>query len=242
MKIQLIGIIAGLVFGVSWTALVAAYLFYTRSSRMANNQYVIRLGQLLVGGLSIGSLLLLLRLGEQIGFVIRTHPYYMSLYTFVLSSGCAMFLAVRAETRWRKSSGLDQTTTASHNTKGPMLPPLRRKVLSLLMLGVVSLGFSAGFLIRWQRPVSLYLGAASWLCLFAILVLLTTFKDRAYAFQLQRFMLVAFACIGIAMLGVSWKFRASSPSLSSAALAAAVMLCIGTTVALFVMRRIMPRT
>src|SRR5690349_19298714 len=108
---------------------------------MAHNQYVIRLGQLLVGGLSIGSLLLLLRLWEQIGLVIHTHPYNMSVYGFVLSSGCVMFLAVRAEIRWRKSSRLDQTTTSTHNTKRPMLPPLRRKFLGLLMLGVASLGF-----------------------------------------------------------------------------------------------------
>jgi hypothetical protein len=242
VKLQLIGMIVGLVFGVSWTALVAAYLFYTRSSRMAHNQYVIRLGQLLTGGLAIGSLLLLLRLSEQIGLVIHTPPYYTSLYAFVLSSGCVMFFAVVAENRWRKSSGLDQTTTSTDNTKRPMVPPLKRKFLSLLMLGVASLGFSAGFLMRWQRPGSLYLGAASWLGLFAILVLLTTFKDRAYALRLQRFMLVAFTCIEIAMLGLFWKFRASSPAFSSAALAAAVMLCIGATVALFVMRRIMPRT
>jgi len=242
VNIQLIGIVAGLVFGVSWTALVAVYLFYTRSSRMVHNQYVIRLGQLLVGGLAIASFLLLLRQCEQIGLAIHTFPYYVSLYAFVLSSGCVMFFAFRAEIRWRKSSGLDQTTTSSDNTKRPMLLPLRREVLSLLMLGAASLGLSAGFVIRWQRPVSLYLGAASWLCLFAILVLLTTFKDRAYALQLQRFMLVAFTCIEIATLGLFWKFRATSPSFSSAALAAAVMLCIGATVALFVMRRTMPRT
>lgn len=244
MKLQLIGMIVGLVFGVLWTALVAAYLFYTRSSRMAHNQYVIRLGQLLVGGLAIGSLFLLLRLCEQIGLVIHTSPYDTSLYAFVLSSGCVMFFAVRAEIRWRKSSGLDQTTTLADNTKRPMVPPLKRKLLSLLMLGVAStsLGFSAGFLMRGQRPESLYLGAASWLGLFAILVLLTTFKDRAHALRLQRFMLVAFTCVEIAMLGLFWKFRASSPAFSSAALAAAIMLCIGATVALFVMRRIMPRT
>ena len=133
-------------------------------------------------------------------------------------------------------------TISSDNTKKPMMPPLRRKFLGLLMLGATSIGFSAGFLMRWQRPVSLYLGAASWLCLFAILVLLTTFKDRAFALQLRKFMLVAFACIDIAMLGLFWKFRASSPAFSSAALGAAVMLCIGATVALLVMRRIMPRT
>lgn len=241
MKLQLIGLIVGLAFGASWTALVAAYLFYTRSSRMARNQYVIRLGQLLVGGLAIGSLFLLLRLSEQMGLVIHTRPYYALLYAFVLSSGCVIFFVGRAEIRWRKSSGLDRTTTSTDNTKRLMVPPLRRKFLGLLMLGGASLGLPAGFLMRWQRPGSLYLGTASWLCLFAILVLLTMCKDRAYALGLQRFMLVAFASIEIPMLALFWKFRNTSPAFSSAALAAAVMLCIGATVALFVMRRIMPR-
>lgn len=240
MQLQLIGLIVGLVFGASWTALVAAYLFYTRSSRMARNQYVIRLGQLLVAGLALGSLVLLLRLSEQMGLVIHTPPYYTMLYAFVLSSGCVIFFTGRAEIRWRKSSGLDQTTTSTGNTKRLMVPPLRRKFLVFLMLASVSLGLPAGFLMRWQRPGSLYLGAASWLCLFAISVLLTTCKDRAYALELQRFMLVAFACVEIPMLALFWKFRNTSPDFSSAALAAAVMLCIGATAALFVMRRIMP--
>lgn len=220
---------------------MAAYLFYTRSSRMAHNQYAIRFGQLLVGVLAIGSLLLLFRLLEHTGLVIHTPPYYMSLYAFVLSSGCVMFFAFRAETRWRRSRGLDQMSIATDNTKRPMIPPLRRRFLIVLMLGVVCLGLPAGFLMLRRRPVSLYLEAASWLCLFAILVLMTAFKDRVYALQLQRLMLVAFACIELAMLGLFWKLRASSPAFSSAAFTAAIVLCIGATVALVVMRRTMPR-
>jgi hypothetical protein len=219
-------------------------LFFTRSSRRARNQYVIRLGQLLVGALAIGSLLLLSRLWEQIGLVLHSSAYYMSLYAFVVSSVCVMFFAVRAEARWRKSSGLDQKSVSPYNTQGLQitLPAARRKLVSVLVLGVVSLGFSGGFLARWPRPLSLFLGAASWLFLFAILVLLTPVRDRTFALQLQRFMLVAFACIEIAMLALFWKFRNASPAFSSAALIAAGMLCIGVAAALLVMRRIMPRT
>jgi hypothetical protein len=155
-----------------------------------------------------------------------------------------MFFAVRAEIRWRKSSGLDQTSASPYNTQELQitLSAGRRKLVSLLVLGVVSLGFSGGFLARWPRPLSLFLGAASWLFLFAILVLLTTARDKAYALQLQRFMLMAFACVEISMLALFWKFRNTSPAFSSAALIAAVMLCIGVTAALLVMRRIMPTT
>jgi hypothetical protein len=236
--------IAGSVLGVSWTGAIAAYLFYTRSSRRARNQYVIQLGSLLVGALAIGSFLLLSRLWEQIGLVLHSPAYYMSLYAFVVSSVCVMFFAVRAEIRWRKSSGLDQTSASPYNTQGLQitLPATRRKLVSLLVLGVVSLGFSGGFLARWPRPLSLFLGAASWLFLFAILVLLTPVRDRTFALQLQRFMLVAFACIEIAMLALFWKFRNTSTAFSSAALIAAGMLCIGVAAAFLVMRRIMPRT
>jgi len=40
-------------------------------------------------------------------------------------------------------------------------------------------------------------------------------------------MLLAFACVEIAVLALFWKFRKTSPAFSSAALIAAVMLCIG---------------
>jgi hypothetical protein len=234
---------AGFVLGVSWTGAIAVYLFFTRSSRSARNQYVIRLGQLLVGALAIGSFLLLSRLWEQIGLVVHSSPYDMSLYAYVLSSGCVMFFAVRSEIRWRKSSGVDRTSTSPDNTQRPPITPARRrKLVSLLVLGLVSVGFAVGFLARWPRPVSLFLGAASWLILFAILVLVSTARDRAYALQLQRFMSVAFVCVEIGMLALFWKFRDTSPAFSSAALIAAVMLCIGVTTALLVMRRIMPQT
>jgi hypothetical protein len=243
VNIQLIGIIGGLVLGVSWTGAIAAYLFFTRSFRRARNQHTIRLGPLLAGALAIGSFLLLSRLWEQIGLVVHSSPYYMSLYTFVLSSACVMFFAFRGEIRWRKSSGLDLTSTFPDKTQRPPITPAgRRKLVFLLVLGLVSLGFAVGYLARWPRPVSLFLGAASWLFLFAILVLLTTARDRTHALQLQRFLLVAFASIEVGMLALFWKFRDTSPAFSYAALIAAVMLCIGVTAALLVMRRIMPRT
>jgi len=85
------------------------------------------------------------------------------------------------------------------------------------------------------------LGAVSWLCWLALLVLITTAKDRAFALQIQRLTLVAFGCIEIAMLALHWKFRDTSPGFSSAALAVALVLCIGVTVAFVAMRRTMPK-
>lgn len=243
MNIELIGIIAGLVIGASWSGATAAYLFFTRSSRSARNQYVIRLGQLLVGVFAIGSFLLLTRLWEQIGIVRRGPSYYASLYAFVLSSLCVIFFAVRAEIRWRKSSGLDRTSSSADNSQRALITRAgRRKLASILILGLASLGFAAALLARWPRPSSLLLGAGSWLCWFAIFVLLTTARDRAYAVQLQRFVLVAFGCVEISMLALFWKFRDTSSAFASAALIAAVLLCVGATTALLIMRRMMPRS
>lgn len=243
MNIELIGITAGLVLGMSWSGATAAYLFLTRSSRKARNQYVIRLGQLLVGVFAIGSFLLLTRLWEQIDIVRRSHSYYASLYAFVLSSACVVFLALRAEIRWRKASGLDRTSTSLGNSqRAPITRAGRRKLAGILGLGLASLGFAVVLLERWPRPSSLLLGAGSWLCWFAIFVLLTTARDRAYAVQLQRFVLVAFGCVEISMLALFWKFRDTSSAFSSAALIAALLLCVGATTALLIMRRIMPRS
>jgi len=236
VNIHLIGILCGLALGVSGAVLVAAYMFYTRSSRMAQNQYAIRLGQLLGGGLFLGSLFLLLRLCERIG--IHTPGYDLSLGACLSGFVCVTFFAGRAEIRWRRSRGLGPTNTPTKNTQAAVLTPLRRNFLVVLMFGVC-LGFPAGFMPH--KPVSLCLGAVSWLCFFAILVLLAVSRDKAHMLQLQRVMFVAFACIEIAMLGLFWKDRASSPSFSFAALAAAVMLCIGTAGEFAVLRWTMRR-
>jgi hypothetical protein len=109
------------------------------------------------------------------------------------------------------------------------------------VLGFGSLGFAVGFLVRWPRPASLLLGGASWLCWLGIFVLLTSARDKAYALQLQRFILVVFGCLVISILILFWKFRHTSPAFSSAALITAALLCFGATTALILMRRLMPR-
>jgi hypothetical protein len=243
VSIELVCIIAGFVLGVAGTGSIAAYLFFTRVYRGTGNQYAIRLGQLLVGASFIGSFLLLTKVWEQIGILPHSSPYYASLYAFALSSGCVMFLALRAEIRWRKSSSRDRTSASAHNKEQPPLTHVGRRILAwLVVLAIVSVGFAIALIVRWPKPSSLFLGAAFWLCWFGIFVLLTTARDRTYALQLQRFVLVAFACVEISTLALYWKFRDSTPAFSSAALIAAVLLCVGAATALLIMRRIMPRS
>jgi len=123
VKTQVTGIIAGLVLGVSWTCLVAAFLYQTRSSRMARNQHVIRLGQILVGGLAVGSLLLLAKLSQRVGLASHTSAHYLSLYAFAFSSSCVIFFTARAEIRWRKSSHFGERNNA---TRRQPLGPVKR--------------------------------------------------------------------------------------------------------------------
>lgn len=240
MNTPLIGFIAGVVLGVSCAGVVTLYLFWTRSLRIAGSQYAIRFGQFLGGGLFLGSLLLLLKLCERIGIVVHAPGYDQALGAYLFGFVSVTFFALRAETRWRKSRGIGQTGKPADSTTRLTLTPLKRNFLVILMFGV-GLGIPAGFMMRRQEPASLYLGAMSWLCFFAILVLVAGLRDRAHAVQTGKVILVAFACIEIAMLALFWKYRASSPTFSSAALAAAVMLCVGTAGEFAVLRRTIRR-
>jgi hypothetical protein len=80
-----------------------------------------------------------------------------------------------------------------------------------------------------------------WSSFLALFVPINSAKDRAFAFQIQRFVIAAFACIEIAMLALYWKFRQVSPAFSLAAFVATLVLCIGAIIAFVAMRRTMPR-
>jgi hypothetical protein len=239
VNITLIGVLAGLVVGLLLGGLAAVYLFFTRSFRRAANRYVIHFGQLLLGASPIGGILLLARFWEQVGIVRRSSSGSASLYAFVLGYGCSVFFTIRAEIRWRKATG--QSRSSNPSPKQPMTPSRRRILRSIVILAIVSWVFAIAFLARWPKPSSLYLGVVSWLCWFALFVPINSAKDRAFALQIQRFAIAAFACIEIAMLALYWKFRQVSPAFSSAAFAVALVLCIGASIAIVVMRRTMPR-
>jgi hypothetical protein len=234
-----IGVLAGLVIGLLLGGLAAAYLFFTRSFRRAANRYVIHIGQLLVGASLIVGILLLARSWEEIGIVRRSSSGSASLYAFVLGYGSIVFFTIRAEVRWRKGTG--QSQSGSPSPKQPMSASGRRILRSIIILAIVSWVFAIASLVRWPKPSSLYIGVVSWLCWFALLVPISSAKDRAFALQVQRFTMGAFACIEIAMLALYWKYRQTSPSFSLAAFFVALMLCVGASIAFVVMRQTMPR-
>jgi hypothetical protein len=113
MTAGLIAISAGLLLGSAWAATVGGYLLLTRSYRQVRNLIVIGFGYLVVGTVSIGSLLLLFLFCDIMGFVRPSPSYHAALYSYAFSSTCVVFLAGRAESRWRKSVGLDDRTLIS---------------------------------------------------------------------------------------------------------------------------------
>ena len=89
------------------------YLLLTRSYRQVRNLIFIRLGQLLVGILSIGTLLLLFSFCDAMGIIRQSSPYDAALYAYTISCTCVILFVVRAEIRWRKSVGLDDKALMS---------------------------------------------------------------------------------------------------------------------------------
>ncbi len=114
MTATLIATFAGMLLGSAWAGAVGWYLLLTRSYRQVRNLIVIGLGYVLVGTVSIGSLLLLFSFCDVMGIPRQSSSHYAALYAYTISSTCVMFFAVRAETRWRKSVGLDGKTVMSN--------------------------------------------------------------------------------------------------------------------------------
>ena len=243
MTSAIIAIFAGLMLGCVSSGVVDCYLLLSRSYRKLNNRFVIHFGQLLAVISVGGGLFLLLFLSDGLGIQRRSSPYYSSLYAYAIGCVCVMFFAARKEIRWRKSSGPDRKNSSiDGKQQAPIGSVSSRRLVGILVLGLFCVGFAWAFLPLWPRPVSIILGGISWVCLFGVLVLLTVAGNKAYKLQLQRFLLVAFGCAEIPILGLAWKYRETAPALSSASLITAVLLCLGATTALFIMRRIMPQS
>ena len=242
MTARLTALLSGLLLGCAASEAVYLYLLRSRPYRKLNNRFVIHLGQLFVLISVGGGLLLLFFICDRLGVARRSPPYYAALYAYVICSAIVMFLAVRTEIRWRKSTGLDRKNSSPYSKqRAPLVSVGSPKLVGILALGLLSIGFAWAFLALRPRPVSIIFGGISWICLFGVFVLLTRAGNKAYAIQLQRFVLVAFGCVEIPIVGLVWKYRQTSPAFSSASLISAVLLCFGAATALFIMRRIMPQ-
>lgn len=96
----------GLAFALFAGGVTAAFLFFTRSARRMRNVLALGLGYILVGGSALGSILLLFSISDHLGVGRRSAEHYSSLYAYTVCYAVVMFLAIKAELRWRKRIGL----------------------------------------------------------------------------------------------------------------------------------------
>jgi hypothetical protein len=102
-------IFLGFAFGLLAGGVVGTFLFFTRSARRVRNALALGLGYILVGGSALGSILLLFTISDHLGVSRRSAEHYSSLYAYTVSYATITFLAIRAELRWRKRIGLQNS-------------------------------------------------------------------------------------------------------------------------------------
>jgi hypothetical protein len=111
------------------------------------------------------------------------------------------------------------------------------KLVASSVLIFLSVGLAVAFLLSWLKPVSLVFAGTSLLCVFASLLVFVGAAKSEYAPQAQKVILLTSGCFGLAFSGLAWKYRASSPAFSSAALIALAILCFGTMATFFFIRQ-----
>jgi len=111
-----------------------------------------------------------------------------------------------------------------------------RKLVGSSVLILLSVGLAAAFLMLWPRSVSLILAGTSLLCDFGALLFLCRAARWEYALQVQRVILLASGCFGLAFAGLAWKYHHSARAFSSASLIALAMLCFGALAAFLILR------
>ena|SRR5215471_19341632 len=105
----------GFAFGLLAGAITATFLFFTRSARRLWNAFALGLGYVLVGGSALGSILLLFRISDGVGVGRRSAEHYSSLYAYTTCYAIVTFLAIRAELKWRKRIGLQNSRPVRWN-------------------------------------------------------------------------------------------------------------------------------
>jgi len=100
-----LGFACGLLAG----GVAAALLFFTRSARRVRNAIALGLGYMLVGGSALGSILLLFSMSDHLGVGRRSAEHYSSLYAYTVCYAIVTFLAIRADLKWRKRIGLQNS-------------------------------------------------------------------------------------------------------------------------------------
>jgi hypothetical protein len=106
----------GLALGTATAMVVRWYLLRSRSDRLLNNRFAIRLGQVVVVTAVCGGLLMLQVFHDRMGIKRHSASYYAAIYAFLFSCFTPLFFVLRGELRWRKSVQLEHKSSALEDT------------------------------------------------------------------------------------------------------------------------------
>jgi hypothetical protein len=232
MNVRLILIVGGFALGFGTAGAIGLYMLLTRSYRKARNRVAIHLGQVFVVVSAATGLLLLRELEQSFAVVRHSSAHYSAIYAHVFGLLSAGFLVLRAEFRWRRSSGLSAPTKSNR----PVVPGAFRKFLITLGIMALSIGFSIAFWLFRPKPISVVFGGISWLFAFTAMIV----GGRAIGGKQMRegriIIFVLAAALFCMFAALAWKFRDTDPALSYAWLVNLSMPCIVALSAFFFMR------
>jgi hypothetical protein len=117
MNLALLAALLGLATGVVVSAVNLLYLVWTRPYRQAHSFLAIGFGYILLYGSYLGALLLVLRTCGYLHIASRSSDWYFALCGLALGAACGTFVAVRGETKWRKSGRFDDRSLLAKNRK-----------------------------------------------------------------------------------------------------------------------------
>jgi hypothetical protein len=232
MNTTVILVVAGFGLGCATAGAIGFYLALSRHYRKVRNRLAIHFGQAFVAVSAVSGLLLLQRLEQFLSVARHSSAYYDGMYAYTLGFLCVTFVAMRAEFRWRRSCGL----VASTESKRPVVPGARRRLLIGLGILAVSSGFSVAYWVFRPKPISVMFCATSMLFVFAFLIFVGRTLDRAQMRESRTVILVLAAAIFCLFGGLAWKLRNTDPTLSSAWLATLSVPSLVVLAALFFMR------
>ena len=100
LEATLLGLALGALTGLIGTA----FLFFARPLRRTHGKLSTVLGAVLMGGSTIGGIILLAVIGDRFGVSRRSEPLYFSLYSFTFAFLVLTVLTLRADQKWRATS------------------------------------------------------------------------------------------------------------------------------------------
>src|SRR5579863_7320890 len=128
MNSSLILILGGLTLGGATAGLIGLYMLLSRPYRKARNRLAIHFGQVLVIVFALTGLVSLQKLEQFFSVARHSSAYYSAMYAHVFGLLCGVFFVLRAEFRWRRTSGLVTRAKNIH----PLVPGARRRLLIAL--------------------------------------------------------------------------------------------------------------